>query len=565
MLGKKGRVRTGYIALFLCLVLVSGIRASAEERARVLFVSSYSYSVDTVQQQIEGIKSGIGKGIALDYEFMDTRSVDDDISMQQFAEAFAYRMSKVEPYDVVILGDDAALLFALEHRNTIFQGIPLVFEAVNDEELAGQLSADATITGVMEQLSIDKNIDFGLKINPGAKKVIAILDDSVTGKAEKKRFYKCAEQYPELEFQDINASQLTTWNLQLALHDVGEDSIVIYIVMTENASGKKYSDEEAAHMISQWTKVPVLRMVESGIGQGLLGGNVVSMFKSGEIAAKIATDIIGGTSVAEIETMTSSADVYCVDEKVMEKFDIDKSVLPEDTVLINHQESFLERNKEVLLPGGILVGVLIGVILWVLYDNYRHRRLLLQLEEAREIMESASLHDFLTGLPNRSKFMKDLEGCIAERRPCTLMMLDIDNFKSINDTLGHTAGDDALKQVAARLKELHSQILTPYRYAGDEFIIIVESSQERIVEKAAHQCSGIFLKPFLLDGKKEKISGSMGIAVYPRDTENLEQLIICADHAMYQVKKNGKNRFAFYREPQYDKREEEMDEKAAED
>lgn len=162
-------------------------------------------------------------------------------------------------------------------------------------------------------------------------------------------------------------------------------------------------------------------------------------------------------------------------------------------------------------------------------------------------METASLHDFLTGLPNRRKFMNDLEELIQQHIPCTVMMLDIDDFKGINDSLGHLAGDEALKQVASRLKDMETQIMSAYRYAGDEFIVILRSSQQRIVEKTAFQCRQIFAKPFKLGADTHRICGSIGIAAYPKDTENLEQLIVCADAAMYQVKKNGKNDFAFYK------------------
>lgn len=542
----KGKLGFFYVMLFAFFVSLCSIRVSASDKGRVLFISSYSYAWDTVQMQIDGIKEGLGDGIVLDYEFMDTKRVDDEVSRQLFYDSLAYRLSMVEPYDVVILGDDAALLFAAEYQDELFQDVPLVFEGINDEELALELAQDPMITGILEKLSVEKNIEFGLRINPAATKVVAILDDSVTGEAERKRFYKCAEKYPQLEFSEINTSALTTWELQLAIHDVSEDSILIYVVMTEDASGKIYSNEESVHMASQWSKVPIIRMVEGGIGQGLLGGNVVSMFKSGQIAAQMAMDIINGKSCASIEVLTESPNVYFVDERVMKKFNIDLSVLPKDTTVINHQKTFVERNKEAMVPGGILIGALILIILWVLYDNHRRRKLLLQLEDARNIMESASHHDFLTGLPNRSKFMKDLDECISGHRPCTVMMLDIDDFKKINDTYGHTAGDDALRQVATRLKEMQSQILTPYRYAGDEFIIIVRSNQSKIVEKAAYQCRQIFGKPFLLSGVKDKVYGSIGIASYPKDTEDMEQLIVYADDAMYSVKKNGKNDFAFY-------------------
>ena len=186
------------------------------------------------------------------------------------------------------------------------------------------------------------------------------------------------------------------------------------------------------------------------------------------------------------------------------------------------------------------------VIIWICIDHRRQKKMVAELECARKIMESASQHDFLTGLPNRSKFMSDLTELIRERKPCTIMMLDIDDFKKINDSLGHTAGDEALQEVAGRLKDMESQIFTAYRFAGDEFIAILQSSQFKIVEKTAYACRQIFTKQFKLVGNTAKICGSIGIASYPKDTEDLEQLIIYADDAMYRVKKNGKNDFAFY-------------------
>ena len=142
--------------------------------------------------------------------------------------------------------------------------------------------------------------------------------------------------------------------------------------------------------------------------------------------------------------------------------------------------------------------------------------------------------------------MEDLESTIAEKIPCTIMMIDIDEFKKINDTYGHTAGDIALKEVAARLKKLESQILTPYRFAGDEFIIIIKSAQSKIVDKTAFQCKELFGIPFIFGGGERKVYGSIGIASYPKDAEDAEHLIICADHAMYRIKRSGKNNFAYY-------------------
>ena len=516
---------------------------------RVLFISSYSYGWDTVQTQIEGIKAGVDEGTTIDYEFMDTKRFRSEESVEMFHDMLKYHLENTDPYDVVIVGDDAALQFAMAFREEMFDNIPIVFEGVNDEEYAMKAAENPLVTGVLEKLSIEKNIDMALKVNPVATKVVAILDDSVTGEAERKNFYNTAEKYPNLEFSEINASELSTAKLQSSISKVDDKSILIYIVMSKDGSGKQYTSSQAVRMIVNYAKVPVYRMVEAGIGDGLLGGNVVSMYKSGEIAAQMAMDIANGTDSGEINVVQDSPNVYCIDEEVMKKFGLEAWQFPEDTEFVNHQESFFARNREAVIPGLVMIGALIVIVLWVCFDNYRRRKLLEELETAREIMESASQHDFLTGLPNRSKFMKDLESLIDAKVPCTVMMLDIDNFKKINDTYGHTAGDEALQQVANRLKEMQSQILTSYRFAGDEFILILRSSQNMLVEKTAYQCRQVFTREVVLCGTKRKIGGSIGIASYPKDTDNLEQLIVCADDAMYQVKKNGKNDFAYYRKP----------------
>lgn len=541
----------GVLQFLLLLVLVGGLALHARAAdtlsgKRVLFISSYSYSWDTVQAQIDGISERLGKEITLEYEFMDTKRVNDETSLKLFHEGLSYRLSKLEPYDAIILGDDAALQYALEHKDDLFAGIPLVFEGVNDEELAARAAEDPLITGVIEKLSLESNIEFGLRVNPNAKKVVAILDDTITGQAERKRYYECAPKYPELTFQEINVSSLSTDDLRYALQGVSQNSILIYIVMTQDGSGKTYTSLEAVQTIAKYANVPTLRMVEAGVGDGLLGGNMVSMYQSGQVAAELALGFINGTSGDNLGLVQDSPNMYCVDAVVMEKYNISFKILPEGTAIINRKISFLEKNRALLIPVGILIVVLMGVIIFIYIDRLRQKKLLKELESARKVMESASQHDFLTGLPNRSKFMSDLTGLIKKKTPCTVMMLDIDDFKKINDGLGHTAGDEALQQVAGRLKDMESQLFTPYRFAGDEFIAILCSNQDKIVEKTAYQCRQIFSKPFKLVGNTAKICGSIGIASYPKDTEDLEQLIVFADDAMYQVKKNGKNDFAFY-------------------
>lgn len=485
-------------------------------------------------------------GIAVDYDFMDTKRLDEETAAQMLYDRLSYTLSVVPPYDVIVVGDDAALKFAVDYREELFDGIPIVFEGINNVPYARELARqDPLITGVVEELSLEKNIDLIMELRPQTRRIIAILDDSLTGEAERQNFYAAQEQYPDLTFGEINVSQCTTVDLRTRLWQQNGDTVLIFILLSEDKSGKIYTNLEAVQTLVKYTKIPVMRMVDSRIEEGLLGGYVVSMRKSGQIAGEMASSIVGGMDPASIE-VADSPNVYYINEEVMDKYEMSMSRLPKDVEIVNHRITFFEKYENIILPMLVFAVAMIVILAIVLYDNLHRRKLMSELEGTRSILESASQHDFLTGLHNRSKFVEDLTQMIEQELPCTVIMLDIDDFKNINDVYGHAAGDEALKQVADRMKAMSSQILTPYRYAGDEFIMILLSEQGKIVEKTAYGCRQVFAKDFIIRGAKKKITGSIGIASYPKDAGTVEQLIVCADKAMYQVKKSGKNKFAYY-------------------
>lgn len=531
----------------MVLFLGKGLQVGATgEQGRVLFISSYSYGWDTVQLQIDGFIEGLAPGIAADYEFMDTKRLDIDVARQLLYERLKYTLSVVQPYDVIVVGDDAALQFAMDYREELFDGIPIVFEGINNVQYARELaSRDPLVTGVVEELSLTKNIELALRLKPDIKRIVAVLDDSLTGQAERENFYSAQEAFPDLIFGEINVSECGTADLRTRLWQQNEDTMLVFIVMTEDMSGKKYTNLEAVQTLVKYSKIPVMRMVDSGIEEGLLGGYVVSMRKSGMLAGQMATSIIGGMDPLRI-SVADSPNLYYINEEAMRQFDLDMGRLPGDTEIVNHRVTFLEKYRNVIGPVSVFAAAMVVIALLALYDNLHRRKLMAELEGTRNILESASQHDFLTGLHNRSKFVEDLTRLTQQEVPCTVFMLDIDDFKNINDVYGHAAGDEALKQVADRMKAMQSQILTPYRYAGDEFIMILLSEHEKMIEKIAYKCRQVFSDDFLIRGVRRKVTGSIGIATYPRDADSMEQLIVCADKAMYLVKKSGKNKFAFY-------------------
>ena len=539
-----------FITIFFSLTVCHPVYGAPEtDEKRVLFLSSYSYAWDTVQIQIEGIKEGIGDGIVLDYEFMDTKRFSDEESQQVFYEGFKYRMQHVAPYDVVILGDDAALNFAVKYRDELFSGIPLVFEGINNTDYAIELAKDPLITGVLEQLSFEKNIYFAKTLYPNAKRVVSILDNSVTGEAERKSFYKNAENYPDLDFFEINTSELTTDQLITTLSTIDNNTILIYIVMTEDASGVQYTSSQSIKLVSKYASVPALRMVSGGIGQGLLGGNIVSMELSGKIAAQIATEIVNGKAPSDFDVIVDSPNIYCVDENVMRKFNLDLSLIPEGSEVVNHKLPFLERNQEAILPGVIILILLLFIIGLLFFKNIKQDSRAKSLEEDKENLTKTSLSDFLTGVANRTNLYADLTELFLHNSICSLFIFDVDGFKQINDTYGHNVGDEVLKEVGRRLKSISNKDFTPYRFGGDEFVCILRNNFNNQIEDYANRCMELFKPDFqLLDGRTLTVHISLGISVYPDDTSTMKQLVEYADKAMYTVKKNGKNSYARYRD-----------------
>ncbi len=163
----------------------------------------------------------------------------------------------------------------------------------------------------------------------------------------------------------------------------------------------------------------------------------------------------------------------------------------------------------------------------------------------RERLIHQATHDVLTGLPNRRQFSAELAQLLPAngKMAPALMQLDLDDFKPVNDTLGHGAGDILLQLAAERIKAALGRNGTVYRLAGDEFAIIQVGSQQAFeAERLAEELVAEFKKPFTVNGISLFVGVSVGIAIAPRDGNEGEQLMKAADVALYAAKKEGRRR-----------------------
>lgn len=173
--------------------------------------------------------------------------------------------------------------------------------------------------------------------------------------------------------------------------------------------------------------------------------------------------------------------------------------------------------------------------------------------KAEKILKQLASHDCLTGLANRHLLKIKLLRCIARsdrhQNSVALLYLDLDNFKSVNDSLGHDVGDQLLIRLGERLTSSLRKIDVIARIGGDEFCIVIDDIKDlTTVDVITKNLMNEFSSPFVINKYPLQISVSIGISIYPRDTADIDTLFKFADSALYIAKNSGRNNYKYFKE-----------------
>jgi len=271
----------------------------------------------------------------------------------------------------------------------------------------------------------------------------------------------------------------------------------------------------------------------------------------------------GGILVPGREMATAPASGAIVAREVLADIPIRVTVMQDPAVVLGrldaqHEAYFLRAGGYSLLVLVITLGIAAG--LWqqqrlhsaVAVSEQEKQRLIAQLEQEKSRALALASQDHLTGLANRRMFQEmasaELKRARRSRNLYALLFFDLDRFKVINDTLGHGVGDQLLKAVAARLRGAVREYDLVARLGGDEFVVLLSEvpSEDFVAQLAGKLVQGLSAVYPNLDGHDVETSPSVGIALYPRDGQQLDALLLHADQAMYSVKARGRGFFSFY-------------------
>jgi diguanylate cyclase (GGDEF)-like protein len=513
------------------------INESFQDKKSILVLNSYHHGMQWTDDIEQGLTSILSKEEFFFYfDYMDTKknSAPDYIKKESDLLKTKYENKK---FDLIITTDDDAFVFVKKYGQDIFQDTPIIFCGVNyfDENSFNEMN---NISGVVESIDIRDTIDLAIKQNPTLKEIFVINDSTVTGKANAKLVNDLCLEYSgkvEIRFNE----ESTIYELLNYIKILKKDSCILLMTYNKDKANNNFDYYSIGKLVSQAANVPVYALWDFYLGTGVVGGVMTSGLEQGQIVGNIGRKVLEGEDINSISPILDSPNKYMFDYKAIERFGINESTIPEDSIVINKDPSFYityKRELRILLVSLILIGLVIVIAMLELSKSKFN-------EKKLELLAST---DQMTGVYNRRKGIsileKEMKNCTNSGCYLSICFIDVDNLKITNDTLGHDEGDKLINNVCNILKESIKEKDYLVRLGGDEFLIILPCSEKIIKESLTRKIESNLIKYNEGNDRKYKISISYGFSEFnPQDEIDVDELIIKADSEMYAEKQRKKS------------------------
>lgn len=565
--------------LTICLVgLTKHPIYARQNEKKVLILNSYHANFTWTSNMVTSILDELNHSeldVIVYTEHMDWKNFPSEENIKQLYTIYKQKY-KNEKFDSIITTDDKALEFALKHREELFSNAPIVFAGVNEEGEQQLIQDNHNITGIIEVMDLKETIAMALHINPDMKELYVIHDQTESGKSS----YNIVENIIQSKYSDIKPISVTNkthQGVRESIQWVEEDSSVLILTYYQDILGRPIGFEEFTQIISRESKVPVFHMYAMTMGHGNIGGAVLCAHDQGSGAGQLVVRILSGEKADEIPIIRDTPMKLVFDYEQLQKFDIPTRLIPEEAEIINEPFSFFKTYKQLVRLWLVIFFLLIlFIIVLMIYikemQKIRNKlqasneeitqgyeeltatdeELQRQLKEVNIIqnkLRDMAYLDALTQMPNKRALQEDLEtyiyNCGDEKG--AVIFIDADNFKLINDTLGHSIGDKFIIQIGKRLQQFTSRYIRVYRMGGDEFLVLITNAKStKDIKRIADKIMLLFEDGFLIEDMMIHTTVSAGITIYPDHGDTSETLIMRADIAMYKAKAGGKGKYVFY-------------------
>lgn len=537
------------IIVLILLFLLFLISLNAFAQQRILVLHSYHQGLEWTDEISESIKIIFSNKdeVKLYFDYLDTKR---NYSQKYYDKLISLYREKTRDFDfdAIIVSDNEALNFCIEHREELYAGIPIIFCGVNNfnEDI---LRNENNIYGVVENIEHEQILDLILKLHPDLEQLIIINDKSWTGNIIREELNAALKGYKEQLNYKIWDS-FTVNELQNRLINLDQNSVIYLLVFNRDQNNRFVDYEEGINLIKAASDNPLYGSWDFYLGNGIVGGKLISAEMQGRKAALLAKKIINNNQDIN-ERIVYNNNNYIFDYLELKKHNIKEEQLPKESKIINKPKAFLERNQKILV--WILYFLLLIILILLIFFYIKNKekskidklniKLEAKVEERTRELRKISITDDLTNLFNRRHILELLEIEIEKanryNRELSIIMSDIDFFKKINDNYGHQCGDLVLRQISDILKENTRNIDMIGRYGGEEFLIILPETNLEKAYLAAEK-----LRKKIKETKIDNLDSDLTISsgVVQLQNELSHQLIKRTDDLLYKAKANGRDR-----------------------
>lgn len=527
-------------ALFLALPAA----AQPETGQRILVVHSYHVGFHSVRPAVDEIEAAFAEDHVVKHVFLDTKRRNIDAAFADGFEKISRYVATEGKPDLVLTADDYALRFVRKHRPALFEGVPVVFYGVNSHDLLESASAEPNVTGVFEYLSVDKTLELAHAMSSQPlRRLIAIVNGTQSSQANLDQIKAALALYPRLQLQILSLDYYSFEEAAERLRredDPGTASI--FLAAFTDKTGRYHGYREIFGFLTPASARPIYALNTPSIENGATAGYAVSFRTQAQMAVGLGRRALAGEDLSDVEPLIRNVNVPMINEREALRYDLDIDIGWDGLRIINHEPSFIERNQSLVLSTICVFAAVIVMLLLAQVINFRVRRVQSILAER---LKHESLHDPLTDLPNRRYIDAALRGELCDFDIRTLLHIDLDKFKAVNDTLGHEAGDHVLKTAAAILQRLAPADAVSARIGGDEFIILTGLDREdaRIF---GQMIVAEISKPIVYMNHLCRIGASVGLAEVGGEAENGLTLFQKADIALNKAKEEGRGQVMLF-------------------
>jgi diguanylate cyclase (GGDEF)-like protein len=538
------------IIILLLITVPFLMTVDAAAKKNILVLHSYHQGLEWTDQISEGIRSVFPykDEVKIYYEYLDTKR---NYSQKYYEKLISlYReKARIINFDAIIVSDNAAFNFILKYGEELYPQTPVIFCGVNNLN-KNLLKNHEDICGIVEKAEHRKIINLILKLHPDLNKLIIINDQTLTGKNIKSELKLILKEYENRLDYEIWDS-FTIDELQNRLVKMDKNNVIYLLVLNRDKNGNFISYNQGINIIRGVSNNPIYGAWDFFLGKGIVGGKLISAQAQGREAALMAKKIISDQKDLSGKVVYDNGNDYFFDYLELKEFDINKDELPANSKIINQPEPFLEKNYQFLFWGLIFLAAIIVVLLIIFYFKYKEKKKIEKLN--RELEEKVRartkelrkmvITDELTGLFNRRRILelleKELAKCRRYQRNLSVIMMDLDFFKDINDSYGHQFGDKVLKKIGYILQENTRKLDLVGRYGGEEFLLILPETE---LEKASLVAEKLRqkIKKAEIKGQDLRLTASFGTAQFDDDLSH--QLIKKADDLLYKAKAKGRDR-----------------------